>query len=377
VGCLQAGYLLQAVYGQDELSYRARHIGTLLAGSTLDKRERALLSLVAGVKRYGERHGLSHSDSYTEYVQLNRSAVAWIVVAAPPLALEPKTWTFPIVGSVPYLGWFNQRDAQRYAARLQRNGYDVDLRAAHAYSTLGWLTDPVVSSMLPTGEGAVGGFVEVLLHESVHATLYVPRQSIFNESLADFVSTQLTYRYLRDELHLDRWQRLAYEQDRSERDHQAQAMAQVAQRLSQLYRSRLADADKRAQKRTLLTALQRTLHFERPINNAVLLQARTYHSGVALLDEVLRCIGGDWQRFWKRLHRVDEGFFASEQQTDLEPVLRPLTQRCRPHPPTHPAQAAARAASHTADQSAAASRSRSAARKRSMRSSPLPSTARN
>src|SRR5690606_29813806 len=99
---------------------------------------------------------------------------------------------------VPYLGWFDLDDAQSYAEELAKEGLDVEVRGATAYSTLGWFRDPVLSSMLPEGPATLAGLVDVVLHESVHATVYVPGQSTFNESLAEYVSDNLTERYLRD-----------------------------------------------------------------------------------------------------------------------------------------------------------------------------------
>ena len=85
------------------------------------------------------------------YGDVDRSAVVWVVSASDPLSFQPRTWTFPVVGSVPYLGWFNRDDARAFADELKGQGYDVDLRGADAYSTLGWFEDPILSTMV--GEG--------------------------------------------------------------------------------------------------------------------------------------------------------------------------------------------------------------------------------
>ena len=199
LGCLHLCYLAQAAAGQDEIRFRARPIEEALADPSLKPRIRRLLAMVADVKAYGEQHGLDATDNYSEFTQLDRPVAAWVVLAAPPLSLNPKMWWFPIVGSVPYLGWFNQRDAERHAATLRRQGWDVHLRGAGAYSTLGWFDDPVLSTMIrPRGMGDASGLVNIVLHESVHATHYVSSQSYFNESLANFVADSLTVTYLRD-----------------------------------------------------------------------------------------------------------------------------------------------------------------------------------
>src|SRR5206468_11910645 len=121
------------------------------------------------------------------------------VSACEKLRFQSKVWNFPFVGSFPYLGWFDLEDGRSFARELKAedNGkWDVDLRGAAAYSTLGWFRDPVVSSMIPEGKEALGELVDVVLHESTHATYYISGQAFFNESIASFVADKLTPFYL-------------------------------------------------------------------------------------------------------------------------------------------------------------------------------------
>src|SRR6202044_894608 len=112
------------------------------------------------------------------------------------LRFHPKTWWFPIVGRVPYLGWFDRDAAHDFADELREEGWGAGVGAPEAYSTLGWFDDPVLSTMLSDGDEALGELVNVVLHESVHATLYVDGQTRFNESLAEFAAGKLTLTYL-------------------------------------------------------------------------------------------------------------------------------------------------------------------------------------
>ena len=159
---------------------------------------RELLAEVPTIKRFAERHGLRPTSSYAKYAEVPRSAIVWVVSASTPLSFQPRTWTFPIVGSVPYLGWFDEAEARDFADDLRSQGYDVDLRGAQAYSTLGWFDDPILSTMLGSGDEAVGDLANVVLHESVHATYYLPGQSPLNESVADFLGDRLATAYLRE-----------------------------------------------------------------------------------------------------------------------------------------------------------------------------------
>ncbi len=328
-GCVQGPYLLQAIYGQDELAYRARPIGTVMADESVPKSTRRMLALIDHVKSFGARRGLEITRNYRQYVDLGRPAVVWNVSASLPLRFEAVTWTFPIVGSVPYLGWFNERDAVKFATHLLEEGYDVDLRPVRAYSTLGWFADPVLSSMIRPRPSGVGDLVNVVLHESVHATHYVADQSFFNESLANFVAGELTLEYLQDELNLDRWQLLAYRQGEASREERAVRFHETYQQLDQLYRSSLSEADKLAKKQEITEALRRELDFGRPINNAVLSQSQTYNAGSPVLAELLACVGRDWPRFWAAVVQIDDDAFSQPQQPDIKPLVRPFMTRCR------------------------------------------------
>jgi len=53
-----------------------------------------------------------------------------------------------------------------------------------AFSSLGWLPDPVHSPMLEREDGAL---IEVVIHEMAHNTVYAPGHSAFNETLATFI----------------------------------------------------------------------------------------------------------------------------------------------------------------------------------------------
>src|SRR5690606_7987905 len=113
-------------------------------------------------------------------VKLKQDSVVYVVTVSDALRLNPKVFSFPIAGSFTYIGWFSKEDAQDFGRDFERQGYDVDVRGASAYSTLGWFRDPLLSSMIRE----LPDLVNIVIHESVHATLYIKDQSYFNESLA-------------------------------------------------------------------------------------------------------------------------------------------------------------------------------------------------
>ena len=61
-------------------------------------------------------------------------AVRYVVQAAKHDEFVLKTWWFPFVGSVPYLGYFDENDRNGYARELQDEGYEVYEGAVLAFS---------------------------------------------------------------------------------------------------------------------------------------------------------------------------------------------------------------------------------------------------
>lgn len=319
VGCAAPGYLGQAAQGQLDLMCRARSIDRAIADPDTPPRVRALLTEVPSIKAFGIGYGLTPTKSYETYVGLDRSRVVWVTTASDPLAFRGRKWWFPIVGSVPYLGWFDRDDAVRFAEGLAEEGLDVDVRGATAYSTLGWFRDPVLSSMLPNGPATLAALVDVVLHESVHATMYVPGQSTFNESLAEYVSDDLTEVYLTSHGRLP--ELVAYEQSRAEGAIRREKMHAAHKTLEALYASSRSREEKLAEKKKILTALRAELGWSRPITNATLLESRTYGSESDAFEALFkRC--GEWPRFWKALRAIQPSWFSGDQAAKFGDVLK-------------------------------------------------------
>jgi len=140
--------LTQAAAGQHDLLERAHDIDELVHENRVNGRMRRLLSQVAVMKQYGEKHGLSATSNYPKYVRVDGREVVWVVSASEPLRFRSKSWSFPLVGNFTYLGWFKLAEARAFADDLKKTGWDVDVRGAGAYSTAGFFEDAVLSSMI-------------------------------------------------------------------------------------------------------------------------------------------------------------------------------------------------------------------------------------
>jgi predicted aminopeptidase len=144
--------------------------------------------------------GLTMSRNFTRYVQLDRDYLASVVSASAADSFTPHLWRFPIVGAVPYKGFFNVNDAIRERARLERRGLDVWIRQVDAFSTLGWFSDPLFSYMR---NYPVDRLADLIIHESLHATVFLRNQVPFNEELAEFVGSEGARLYMESRFGID------------------------------------------------------------------------------------------------------------------------------------------------------------------------------
>lgn len=284
---LSGCYLAKQAEGQLHIMLSQRPVEGMLEDPGVPAETRAKLRLVRDIKSFGEAHmGLTRSGSYTRYYDTGGKPVSYIVSACRKDRFEPYTWWFPIVGTVPYKGYFRRADAAAEARALADQGYDVSLRPVAAYSTLGWFADPVLSTMMDDPEEDLAALI---LHELTHGTLYLPGGTDFNEGLASFVGYQ-------GALEFARWRfgprspvyARAVEAFADEERRDARAK-EIFRKLEELYASELPSEEK-VRRRDEVAGFR--------VNNAEVLMGRRY----GRYDEfrsIFEQAGGEWERFFQ------------------------------------------------------------------------------
>jgi predicted aminopeptidase len=332
-GCAQTGYYLQAVGGHLDLMSRRTSIETLVdqPGTSADLRAR--LATALEIRDFAtDELGLPDNGSYRSYADLERSYVVWNVFAAPAFSLDPKVWCFPFVGCVAYRGYFSEDEARSYADGLADEGLDVYVAGIAAYSTLGRFSDPVLNSMMASGDGLLAGLI---FHELAHQRLYIEDDSTFNESFASLVEEEGVRRWLRRRGDDKAWTRWLTQRERK-RQFNALVTAAIAE-LRELYQSELSPDLMREGKREVIMAM-RAGHarlraqwgggspydawFGEPLNNAQLSSVATYRELVPAFRILLEDSGGDLEVFYRRAAAI--GALAVEERGQ---VMRDLTRR--------------------------------------------------
>jgi predicted aminopeptidase len=182
-------WLFKQAVGQVEVLVAARPISRVLRDPRTDEKLRRRLSLLQAVRTFArDRLGLDVGPQYRSVTFLDGPAVVYVVSAAPRDSLDPHTWTYPLLGALPYRGYFDAEEAEHEALRLFDEGLDVSVRPVITYSLLGLLPEPVLSPMLSHPDPL--RLVEVVIHELAHGTLFVPGQGAFNEGMATFIGRE-------------------------------------------------------------------------------------------------------------------------------------------------------------------------------------------
>jgi len=187
-GVEEFNYVMSQTPGQILLLFNRVSIKRVLKRKDLDPEVKKKLERALDIKEYSEKDlGLVHNNSYTVYRKLDRDALSYNLTACPKLSLKPLRWKFPVVGEMPYLGFFKKADADKKRDELVKQGYDVYVRWVSAYSMLGIVSDPLYTPMLKYSDADLAN---TLIHELAHGTVWAKGYPEFNENLALFIGNQ-------------------------------------------------------------------------------------------------------------------------------------------------------------------------------------------
>ena len=314
-GCSTTSYYWQAVRGHLDLMAARRPIPEVIADPATQAELRRRLERVQELRGYAvSALGLPDNGSYRSYAQLDRPFVIWNVFAAPALSVDPMQWCFPIAGCVVYRGYFHESDAKALAEELKRTGNDVYVGGVPAYSTLGWLDDPVLSTFIRWSEPELA---RLLFHELAHQIAYAPGDSAFNEAFATAVEEEGVRRWIAQAGRPELVQEWAEAQ--RHRKGFLQLVMQAREDLAQVYAGPASDAEKLAAKSARLAQLAQDYTrlkadwggfagydrwFAKGVNNAQLASLAVYTAWVPAFQVMLHVDRDDLPAFYRRIRQL-------------------------------------------------------------------------
>lgn len=326
-GCLYTRYVAQAAHGQFEMLGKAKPIDQVVRDPDTPTRVAMLLAEIPEIKMYGRSYGLKIRRNYETYASLGRPAAVWFTAAADPVAFKPMKWCFPIAGCFAGLGWFDEEEAVKFKLKMEAMGYDAIVRPASAYSTGGWFPDPVLSTMLRGGDDALPELANVILHESVHATVLVNDQPFFNESLASYVADALTDFWIRTRFGPGSPEEVAWTLGQALHLPRVARLLAAYKALKAVYDGKQTREQKLAAKAKLIDELVADLKMRKRPNNSSLTEVRVYNGGATPLLVAHRACG-DLRSLIEAAKTLTKKDFAKPLEDDLTGIGKLLGERC-------------------------------------------------
>ncbi|MGB0521763.1 MAG: aminopeptidase [Flammeovirgaceae bacterium] len=243
-------YGLGQAYGQFKILYQAQPVETFLTDPNYPEAKKEKIRLIQEVRQYAfDSLGLDHSKSYSKLYDQQGEAILWNVTACEPYQLKAVEWSFPIIGSFSYKGFFDKEKAASAEAALKKEGFDTNIREVGGWSTLGLLNDPILSNMLERSEGSLANLI---IHELTHGTIFIKDGVAYNENLASFVGDYGAMRFLKQKYGEESEEYQYYQNAKIDRDLYTNFALARAQGLDSLYHT-FTDAHSAAQKELLKT----------------------------------------------------------------------------------------------------------------------------
>jgi len=227
-------YGLAQVNGQLYIIWNTVPVEEVLNDSSTSEEMKMKLRLIEEVRTYLEDSlGLNQTENYTTYYDQKDQPILWIVTASPEFEIKAYEWDFPILGRFPYKGFFDLASAEKEEKKMQKAGLDTEIDEVNAWSTLGWLKDPILSSMLKRSPARLA---ELIIHESTHATLYVKDGADFNENLASFIGVKGAEKFITEAYGTNSEQLLNYKLARKRNKIYKSYMTIAIERLKEKYK---------------------------------------------------------------------------------------------------------------------------------------------
>ncbi len=309
--CSTMSFYRQAISGQMELSRKSRPNAEVLADPAVAAEVKRKLLLIEELRAFAARELHLPTKSFGKYCDLKRPYVVWVVFASPEFSVEAKTWWYPLVGSLKYRGFFAEKDAQREGERLRKQGLDVFVGGVDAYSTLGYLRDPVLNTFLHRSDADLA---ELVFHELTHAKVFIPGDTDFNEAFATANAEHGVRRWYRSKGDLNGLR--AYEASLKKGREVISLLLRTREKLKDVYASTYRSIE--TERLIKLHAFKTMLHEAEQLrtkaghsryeqvaaqqwNNARLNTVATYYTMVPGFERLLKLHGDDLEAFYREV----------------------------------------------------------------------------
>jgi predicted aminopeptidase len=319
-GCGNLLYLSKLGWHQSLVTFHSVPVQEVLENEGLDQNTKEKIHLIQEVKRYGEKKlGLTKTESYSKYFEV-KGPVLHVITASEKDCLRLYDWNFPITGKVTYKSFFTKEGVLKEKRILEGRGYDIFVQQAGAYSTLGWLKDPIFSSMLQWDEATLANLI---LHEMTHTSIYFKGQTDLNEQMATFIGNQGAIDFLMEKYGKESQEVVEAIYHQEDDLLFSQWIDEACQQLSNLYAMGISKEEKIRGREEIFQSIQEEfrklkVHFKTDdykgfenmsLNNAVLLAYRRYIHRLEIFQALYKYFDNDLRRmidFFKKIRTSGE-----------------------------------------------------------------------
>jgi predicted aminopeptidase len=340
-GCGSMRYYSHIASGQMHIVNQRQSIREMIAAPGTDPHLKRQLQQILEIRNFAQKElSLPVDSHYLSYTDIERPYVVWNVSAAPEFSLAPKTWYYPFIGRAAYRGFFSKDMAARCAEKLEKQGLDVYVGGVTAYSTLGWFSDTVFSTIIRRDETATAALI---FHELAHQILYVSDDTTFNESFATTVEQEGLRRWMTANANPLGYQTYVLQSLRRQ-EFLALVMTYRA-KLAELYRQENMVAEEMRRRKAALFRAMRDEYahlkadwhgyagydnwFGTTLNNAKLNSVGTYYDLVPAFTQLLASQEGSLEAFYAEC-RILAGLPKSERNRRLLSLQPPAVADTSP-----------------------------------------------
>jgi len=327
-GC-ELQYLAKNGYYQAKILANQISLSEALQSPNINEKTKEKIRLSQEVVTFMQKDlGLKTKGNYSRFVLLDQDYVTYAVVAADKSSLTPYLWKFPIVGEVPYKGYFTKEDALTEAKSMKLK-YDVFVRGVSAFSTLGWLKDPLLSSMTNMSNPDL---VDVLIHETIHANLFIKNHADFNERLATFLGHKGTEAFYLKKEGSNSFTLKQIKKSNEDSKKFSHFISDEIKKLETWYQehSHFSEEEKKVRLKNIQTNFQSQLlpkmqtqdygGFEKiELNNAVVISYKTYMEDLSEFESTYERFYNNYKLFFAAVKALESSSNPQEDMKQLKP----------------------------------------------------------
>ncbi len=327
----QITFIISFFGDQLSLISKSENLQTAINNEQIPSEIRQQLTTVPKMMNLGDQLSFPETEAYSKYIQLPREVFLHSLTASKKDSFDEYRWYWPLIGGLPYKGFINKEDALKEQTKLKALNYDTDLGESSALSTLGYLDEPIITTMINKNDSTV--LTNTIFHERTHQLFFRQNDVTFNENAATMIGAIAALELIKQEF----GENSSEYQHQTQRIHDQIVFSQFInnfyQELAKLYQSPLSSEEKIEQREIIFnqykeefkTVKEKQLqrYFKKfdqeEINNAYILSYYRYYGRLHLYYQVYDKLDHDTTKTINFFNQIATG--NDDPETEIDAFL--------------------------------------------------------